>query len=388
MTSLSAGHLAADLSQGAVPALLVFLTPTLDLSYTLAAAVVLVATFASSIVQPAFGLWSDSRGAMWLLPTGIALAGVGIALASVAPTYPLLLLAVLAASLGVAAFHPEGMKFASYVSGSRRASGMAVFSVGGNLGFALGPIVASTLILALGLKGGLLLALPGLAAAAYLLSEGRYIRRFVPSSGRRLWQGEEKDRPGAFTLLLVVVALRSVAHYGLFTFVPLWEVSQGASDRWATRLLSLFLLGGVIGTLVGGPLADRFGRKPVIVGSYAISVPLIIVYVLVGGVVGDVALVAAGAAVIGTFGVTVVLSQEYMPSKIGMASGLSVGFAIGLGGIFAVALGGVADSIDLKTAVLATAVGPALGAVLALWLPRQGHARVVEPSATSAAPTT
>ena len=388
MTSLSTGHLAADLAQGSVPALLVFLTPKLDLSYTLAAAVVLVATFASSIVQPAFGLWSDNRGAMWLLPTGIALAGVGIALAAVSPTYPLLLLAVLVSSLGVAAFHPEGMKFASFVSGSRRASGMAVFTVGGNLGFALGPIVASSLILALGLEGGLLMAIPGIVVAALLLSQAGYIRRFIPAGGRRLWHDEEEDRPRAFALLLGVIALRSIAHYGLFTFVPLWEVSQGASDQWGTRLLSLFLLGGVIGALLGGQLADRFGCKPVIVGSYAVSVPLILVYILVGGVAGDVALVAAGAAVIGTFGVTVVLSQEYMPSRIGMASGLSVGLAIGLGGIFAVALGGVADSIDLETALVLTAVGPALGAVLALWLPRRRRARVVEPAATSAAPTT
>jgi len=389
MTTLSIGHLAADLAQGSVPALLVFLTPKLDLSYTLAAAVVLVATFASSIVQPAFGLWSDSRGAMWLLPAGIALAGIGIAFAAVSPTYPLLLLAVLVSSLGVAGFHPEGMKFASYVSGARRASGMAVFSVGGNVGFALGPIVASTLILALGLKGGLLMAIPGIVVASFLLAEGGYLRRFVPQGGRRAWAGEEeRDQPRAFVLLLVVVALRSIPHYGLFTFVPLWEVSQGASDQWGTRLLSLFLLAGAIGTLIGGPLADRLGRKPVIVGSYALSVPLIVIYVLVGGVVGDLALVVAGAAVIGTFGVTVVLSQEYMPSRIGLASGLSVGLAIGMGGIFAVALGGVADSLDLETAILATAVGPAVGAVLALWLPRQRQTGLVEPAATSAAHTT
>ena len=108
MASLCAGHFATDLAQGAPPALLVFLVPKLDLSYTLAAAVILVATFSSSIVQPAFGLWSDSRGAMWLLPAGVALAGAGIALAAVAPNYPLLLLAVLLMGLGVAAFHPRG----------------------------------------------------------------------------------------------------------------------------------------------------------------------------------------------------------------------------------------------------------------------------------------
>lgn len=387
MTSLSAGHLAADLAQGSVPALLVFLIPKLDLTYTLAAAVVLVATFASSIVQPAFGLWSDRRGAMWLLPVGVAVAGIGIALAAVSPTYPLLLAAVLVSSLGIAAFHPEGMKFASYVSGTRRASGMAVFSVGGNLGFAIGPVVASTLILALGLEGGLLIAIPGIVVAVWLLRERGYIDGFAPRGGSQAWQDTGRDRPGAFVLLLAVVALRSIPHYGLFTFVPLWEVSQGASEEWGTRLLSLFLLAGAVGTLIGGPLADRLGRKPVIVGSYVISVPLIVVYVLVGGIPGDVALVLAGAAVIGTFGVTVVLGQEYLPSRIGLASGLSVGLAIGLGGVSAVALGGLADSVDLETAVLATAAGPALGAVLAVFLPRQRQAGLVEPAPTTAAPT-
>ena len=127
-----------------------------DLSYTMAAALVLAATISSSIVQPAFGLWSDARGALWLLPAGVAVAGVGMAAATVAPSYPLLVVAVLVSGLGVAAYHPEGSKFASYVSGARRASGMSFFSVGGNVGFALGPLVASFAIvtLGLGLEGG------------------------------------------------------------------------------------------------------------------------------------------------------------------------------------------------------------------------------------------
>lgn len=378
MASLSAGHLATDLAQGAIPALLVFLKPKLDLSYTLAAVVVLVAAFSSSIIQPVFGHWSDRRGAMWLLPGGAALAGVGIALASVAPSYALLLVCVFAGGIGVAAFHPEGSKFASYVSGSRRASGMAVFSVGGNLGFGLGPLLGSSLVLALGLEGGLLLALPGLAVAALLVAESRYLAGFVPAAGGRRHGFPERDRPRAFALLQAVVGLRSIAHYGLFTFVPLWEVEKGASEQVATRLLSFFLIAGAAGTLIGGPLADRFGRKAVIATTHALAAPLIVVYVLVGGIGGDVALVFAGAAVISTFGVTTVLSQEYLPSRIATASGLSVGLAIGLGGIFAVSLGAVADSVDLETAVLATALGPALGALVAFTLPPAARPRLVE----------
>src|SRR4029450_5439047 len=128
---------------------------------------------------------SDMRGALWLLPAGVALAGVGMACAAAAPSYPLIFLAVLAAGIGVAAYHPEGSKFANYASGSRRASGMSFFSVGGNIGFALGPVYASALILTLGLKGGLLIAVPGLAVATGLLFTLRYLASFAPDSSPR-----------------------------------------------------------------------------------------------------------------------------------------------------------------------------------------------------------
>jgi FSR family fosmidomycin resistance protein-like MFS transporter len=383
MASLWAGHFATDLAQGVPPALLVFLVPKLGLSYTLAAVVVLVATISSSIIQPAFGLWSDKRGAMWLLPAGVAIAGLGVAFAAVVPTYPLLLAAVLVSGIGVAAFHPEGSKFASYVSGIRRASGMAVFSVGGNLGFALGPLFASALVLSLGLDGGLLLVVPCAAVAALLVVEGRHLARFVPEGRASRFESADRDRPRAFVLLLVVVALRSVPHFGLFTFVPLWEKANGASDERATVLLSLFLAAGAIGTLVAGPLADRIGRKPILIGSYVATVPLVVVYVLVGGTAGDVALAFAGASVISTFGITIVMSQEYLPTRIGLASGMSIGLAIGLGGVFAVVLGAVADAIDLQTAMLAIAAAPAIGALLALGLPPASAARLVERPATS-----
>ena len=382
MGVLSTGHLATDLAQGALPALLLYLKPKFELSYTEVSALVLAATISSSIVQPFFGFWSDARGAVWLMPAGIAVAGVGMALASVAPSYILVLLAVLLSGLGVAAFHPEGSKFASFVSGARRASGMALFSLGGNIGFALGPLVASGLFIAFGLNGGLLLVVPCLLVAALFVSLAPYLSGFVPSVERSAARTVESIQSWGMSLLLAVVALRSIAHMGLFTFIPFWEDAQGHSKTRGALLVALFLFAGAIGTILGGPLADRFGLKPVMISSFAAAAPLILTYVLAGGILGAVALALAGATVIGTFGVTLVMSQQYMPGRVAMASGLSIGLAIGLGGVAAVLLGALADAIDLRTAVIATASGPAICLVLTFFLPPVKRARLIEPAAS------
>src|SRR5438128_9265022 len=341
MTALAAGHLGTDFANGALPALLPFLKDRFSLSYTLAALLMLASTASSSLIQPLFGLWSDRRGALWLLPGGVALAGVGIALAADAPRYWLVVLFVLVSGVGVAAFHPEGSKFAGYVSGRRRASGMAWFSIGGNIGFALGPVVTTFVVHEYGLRGGLLLAAPCLAIAVVALALTPCLGRFAPEAGAvRAYAGA--DQPRAMALLLAVIALRSVAWFGLITFVPLWEVHLGHSKSHGNHLLALMLFAGGTGTLLLGPLADRLGRRPVLLGSVAATGPLVLVFGLVGGVPGAIALALIGACIVGTFGVTMVMGQEYMPRRVGTASGLVIGLSVGLGGVAAVALGRLA----------------------------------------------
>jgi len=376
MAALSAGHLATDFANGALPALLPFFVDRFSLSYTLAATLMLASAASSSLIQPFFGAWSDRRGALWLLPTGVAVAGIGIAVAAAAPSYWLVLLLVVVSGLGVAAYHPEGSKFAAFASGRRRASGMSLFSIGGNVGYALGPTATTPLVLAFGLTGGLLLAVPCLAVAALLLATVPFLAGFVPQRGER-FAGDGEDRPGALTLLLGVIAFRSVAWFGLITFVPLWEVSLGHSKSHGSHLLSLMLLAGGLGTLAAGPIADRLGRRPVLIASMLFVGPLTLAYVLVGGVLGAIALALVGVCVIGTFGVTMVMSQEYLPGRIGMASGLSIGLSIGLGGIAAVALGALADSVDLRSAMYAAAAAAVPGFVLAVLLPSSRARRPV-----------
>jgi FSR family fosmidomycin resistance protein-like MFS transporter len=269
----------------------------------------------------------------------------------------------------VAAFHPEGSKFAAFVSGRRRASGMAAFSIGGNVGYALGPIVAGGLVAWLGLRGGLFLVVPGALAAALLVALRRYLASFAPSAERAARTSAETDRPRALAILLGVVTLRSFAWFGLITFVPLWEVSLGHSKSHGAHLLALMLLFGAVGTLVAGPAGDRFGPRPVLKASLVAVPPLTAAFIVFGGAVGAACLALVGACVIGTFGITLVMAQEYLPTRIGMASGLSIGFSIGLGGIGAVALGAVADSIDLRAAMWTAAAAPVLAVLLGLRLP-------------------
>src|SRR5919199_606051 len=160
MAVLSAGHLFTDVNQGAVAALVPFLVAERGLSLAAAGTLVLAATLSSSIVQPLFGHFSDRKPLPALMPLGVILGGLGISLVGVAPNYPLILVCVILSGLGVAAFHPESARFANYVSGTGRARGMSFFSVGGNAGFALGPVISTPLIVIFGLPGALFLALP------------------------------------------------------------------------------------------------------------------------------------------------------------------------------------------------------------------------------------
>ena len=368
MTALAGGHLAVDFASGSVPALIPFMTDRFHLGYALAAMLLLAATASSSLVQPLFGLWSDRRGALWLIPGGTMLAAVGVAGAAISPVYPLVLGLVLVGGLGVAAFHPEGAKVAAYASGHKRASGMSYFNSGGNAGYALGAFATGQLVVWLGLVGGVVAMVPVLLASLALARVTPHLSGLMPETGVTAYDRGD-DRRRAMALLGVVIALRSVAWFTLLAFVPLWIVSLGHSKADGSRLLFLMLLAGAAGTLLLGPVADRIGLRSTLVITQALITPLILVFVYIGGVGGALALMLVGVCVVGTFGVTMVLSQLYLPRHVGMASGLSIGLAMGIGGVAAVVLGAVADAVDLKTALTISAFAPALGVVFCLRLP-------------------
>ena len=256
---------------------------------------------------------------------------------------------------------------------------MSLFNVGGNFGYALGPIVVTPLVLWLGLAGGALVAVPGLLVSVALVRALPRLAHLRPSP-EAAHAATRETNTGAMAILSGVIALRSVAWFALLAFVPLWMVSEGGSEGEGNRELALMLVAGVVGTIALGPVADRFGLRRTLLVTQALLPPLIVVFLEVGGAIGTLALMTVGFCVVGTFGITIVLSQLYLPRATGMASGLAVGLAMGIGGVAAVALGGLADSIDLEAALLVAASAPALGVVLCFMLPAPRPRAVPEPA--------
>ncbi len=380
MAVLSSGHMFTDVNQGAVAALLPFLVAERGISLAAAGALILASTVSSSIVQPIFGIFSDKRPLPILMPLGVLLAGIGISLAGVAPSYTLIFLSVVLSGVGVAAFHPESARFANYVSGSGRARGMSFFSVGGNAGFALGPILTTPLVLFFGLSGTLFLVIPAALMAAVLLYELPRLMSFSPEAVEREDGGEPavhappQWRP--FATMVAVVALRSFFYFGLVSFTAAYFV--GVLDRsaaWGNTALTVMLASGAVGTLILGSLADRVGRRTVLAASMLVLGPLMLAFILSGPVLGTILLAFIGAATIGTFGVTVVMGQEYLPGRIGLAAGITFGFSIGLGGFGAPIFGWVADTYSLTTMMLVIAALPIVGLALTLTLSRKSVER-------------
>src|SRR5207302_5081768 len=285
-------------------------------------------------------------------PLGVLLAAGGFGALGVAPTYGMMLAAVALSGIGSAIFHPEATKSARYVAGEYRATGMSFFTIGGNVGVALGPLVLTGIVAWRGLTGTWLYAIVGLASARAIIAIGPSIARAESVHRARTTATAKPSQPGAMAALVVTVALRSVIYGGILVFVPLYAVNVLHHSVTENGPLLFAILGaGALATVAGAAVGDRIGHKRAMSFSFAFVPPLLAAYVLSPTIGGVVALVLAGAFLIATTTITVIMAHEYMPRRIALASALVIGFPSGIGGLVIAGLGHVADVAGL-TAVL------------------------------------
>ena len=370
---LAAGHLVTDINTGALPAFLPFIKEFLDLSYTMTASIILVFNITSSVIQPFFGYISDRWSVRWLLPTGPFLASLGLGLLGFGSSYAWILFFAALSGLGQASYHPEGFKTVNILSGQKKATAISLFHFGGNLGFAVGPLLATLFFTHFGLKGSLCFVLPGIGMLAIFLSTKRWKVGATPTASRTRHsadRGSSRQRVLPMALLLLTVVFRAATRLSLLTFVPFYFIKILNHDPLvAGKYLSVFLLSGTVGVVVGGPLADRFGYKKTVLFSLSMTPLFLYLFLFTSGTMALVFFAAAGLLIISSNSVTMAMGQSFMPQKVGMASGLILGLGMGIGGIGTTFLGWVADHWGIPLALQATFILPLLAFLAFLCIP-------------------
>lgn len=363
---MSSAHLVDDVYQGVVPAMLPFFVAERHYSYAAVAGLTLAATILSSVAQPAFGWWTDKQPRRWLIPVGMTTAAAGVALAGFFPSYLVTWLVIAVSGLGIAAFHPAAARAARQAAGDHNRA-MSVFALGGNAGFALGSLVATPVLLMAGLRGTALLILPALAMAAVLVKKLDHVLDGADGTRRSALPTGTDDWP-AFLRLTSVIVIRSVLFGAVSAFLALYFISHfGASKGMGGAALTTYLVAAAVGTYLGGWFADRYGRLLTVrLGLGAIAPALVGVLLAPSESVGLLFVVLLGVTMSMPFALFVMLGQDYLPNRIGTASGLTVGLAVTVGGLFTPLLGWLADVTSLRLMFAVLIVLPVSACLLSM----------------------
>lgn len=368
LSLIGSAHLINDLAGNMMTSLTPYFVVRGLMSTTVAGVVLLVYLFGSSILQPIFGYLSDRRGRRYFAVLGPLWIAIAAALFGWLQSVPAWLCLAAFGGIGTAAFHPQAAAMVNSLSRHRKGWAMSFFSLGGNIGFALGPVAAATLA-TVGLRWSALVLVPGLVLtlllALYAPQPAEFSRESRAEELRRSIQTSRRP----LSLVVGVIALRSGAQYGLIIFLPLYFHARGYPTQLGSIFAFVLTACGAVGGLWGGRLSDVHGRRPVVVLSLLCTAPLIVMALLLPPLFAWPVYSAAGVALVFSNSVTVVQGQELLPGSAGVASGLTLGFGFGLSGVIASLLSTFADHTGVVTAIFVTPVIVLVAAALAYFVP-------------------
>ena len=368
-----AGHLITDIYQGALPAMLPFLISEKHFSYATAAFLIFAANASSSIIQPVFGVYADKISLPWALGVGVLLGGIGLGLVGIVQNYYLIILLVALSGIGLALFHPEGARLTNRFAGENKTSAVSIFAAGGNIGFAVGPILTTTMVLALGLKGTLILCIPAVVMGGILLYESKNFSNEASSDKEldNIDKKEEVDEWGAFGRLTLTLLCRSTVFFGLNTFLTLYYMNiLKQSEVQGSIALSTLIVVGAVGTLFAGKLSIKIGNKKLIIIGYSCLLRLLILFLNIKNpILATIILIPLGFFLYMPYSPMVALGQKYLPNHLGLASGITLGLGVTMGGLVSPILGYVSDTHGIHAALSCLIVMPIIAVVLARKLP-------------------
>ncbi|WP_409344514.1 MFS transporter [Paenibacillus sp. MBLB4367] len=394
---ISSVHLLNDAIQSVVPAMFPILHETLQLSFSQIGLIGFALNITASILQPLIGLYTDAKPKPYLLPIGILFTLAGVVGLAFAPSFAYIMLAVILIGIGSSVLHPESSRVAYLAAGDRRGLAQSIFQVGGNMGQALAPVMTALIFVPLGQKGIIWFAIAAIVALIIQTKVARwYQANLVARPKAPKGAGAAKAQPAgargwivgaSLGILLMLLFSKFVYVASMTGFYSFYAIDKfGISVDQAQLILFALLLAGMVGTFLGGPMADRFGRRNMIWFSILGTAPFSLLLPYASSMLWAVVLcICIGFILMSGFSVIVVYAQELLPNKVGTVSGLVFGVSFGLGGVGSAVLGKVADVSGIAFVIEICAYLPLLG-VLAAFLPtdRKLHALSAVPEGRQA----
>jgi FSR family fosmidomycin resistance protein-like MFS transporter len=374
--AISFCHLLNDTLQSVLPAVYPLLKDTYRLDFGEIGLVTLTLNLTASLLQPVVGLYTDRRPMPYSLPAGMTFSLCGMLLLAVAPRYGIVLVAVALVGMGSSVFHPESSRVARAASGGRHGLAQSLFAVGGNAGSALGPLLAAFIILPFGQRsiawfaGVALLAIVVLARVSrWYKSHGSFALHAASAARSRISRLPRRTVASSLAVLVALIFSKYFYLASITSYYTFFLMSKFHLDVRSAQLHLFVFLGAVaVGTIVGGPIGDRFGRKYVIWGSILGVLPFTLVLPYADLFWTGVLTVIIGLVLASAFSAIIVYAQDLVPGKVGTISGVFFGLAFGMGGIGAALLGELADRTSIEFVYRCCSVLPAIG-LLTWFLP-------------------